>query len=399
MQTEPARRPPHQSRHQRLFHLILFAVVVAYAALLSVAFAKGIWLVGADGKPVATDFVSFWSAGRLVLEGHAASAYDWTTHKDVATAAGIAIKGYFSFQYPPTFLLLTPLLALAAYPVAMVLWSAVGISLYLSAVRVITGGWNATLAALAWPAVLWNTVVGQTGFLTAALLGAGIALVERRPAVAGVLFGLLTIKPQFGLLIPVALIAGGRWSVVLWAALSATALGVLSLLFFGTPVWTGFFDSIVRVNQAILTDGGTDFSKLQSLYGYMRALGFSPDTAWLAHGALVAVLAVGIFWLWRSDLPYDVKAAALAAATLLASPYAYVYDLVALAVPLAFLGRSGFSGRELAVVVAAALLVGWGPAPYLATGLVAGGLVLSLVVARAYYSGNQVTAGAATSRM
>lgn len=382
MQTEPSGRGAETSPRQRLFHLVLFGLVVAYAALLASTFFLGIWLIGKDGHPIAADFVAFWAAGKLVLQGNAAEAYDWAAHKGIATANGIAIKGYFSFQYPPTFLLLTPLLALASYPLAMVLWSAVGLPLYLSAVRLITGGWNATLAALAWPAVLWNAVVGQTGFVTATLLGAGIALIDRRPALAGILFGLLTYKPQFGLLIPVALIAGGRWRVVLWAALSALALGAAATGVFGIAIWTAFFDSIARINDAILTSGRTDFDKLQSLYGYLRAQDAGALTAWTAHGTLVALLAAWVARLWRSDAAFDLKAAALAVATILASPYAFIYDFVTLAIPLAFLGRGRFSGRELAVVVAAALFVAWGPAERIATGLVAGLLVLGLVVAR-----------------
>ena len=382
MQIEPVGQGMGDSSRRRLIHLVLFGLVVAYAALLLATFFMGIWLVGADGRPIGVDFVSFWAAGKLVLAGHAADAYDWAVHKEIATAAGIDINGRFTFQYPPTFLLATPALALLPYPAAMLSWIAIGLPLYLLAIRLVAGTWNATLAALAWPAVLWNAVVGQTGFLTAALLGAGIALIDRRPALSGVLFGLLTVKPQFGLLIPVALVAGGRWKVVCWAAASTLAIAAASTAILGTTPWTAFLDSASRINDAILTAGGADFSKLQSLYGNLRALGFGAETAWLAHGVLALVLAVGVAWIWRSDAAFDLKAAALSAATILASPYAFIYDFVMLAVPLAFLGRAGFSGKELIVVVAAALLVGWGPADHLATGLVAGMLVLGLVVGR-----------------
>jgi hypothetical protein len=341
-------------------------------------------LVSADGSPRATDFVAFWAAGKLVLAGQAADAYDWAIHKAVATANGIDINGHFTFQYPPTFLLLPPLLALVPYPAAMLVWITISLPLYLAAVRVITGGWKATLAALAWPAVLWNAVVGQTGFLTAALLGAGIALVDRRPALAGICFGLLTYKPQFGLLIPVALIAGGRWRVIGWAALSTLVLCAVSIAVLGTSPWAAFLESASRINDAILTSGGTDFSKLQSVYGYVRLLGGSAETAWAAHAAFVLSLAVFVAWIWRSGTAFDLKAAALAAATILASPYAFIYDFVVLAIPLTFLGRAGFSNRELPVVIAAALLVGWGPADHLATGLLAGLLVLGLVFGRVY---------------
>ncbi|HEY6632918.1 MAG TPA: glycosyltransferase family 87 protein [Rhizobiaceae bacterium] len=378
MQTEPA----GQSPRERPYHLVLFGLVVAYGALLLATFFMGIWLYDADGRPRATDFVAFWAAGKLVLAGHAADAYDWAIHKSVAVTNGIDINGHFTFQYPPTFLILTPALALIPYPVAMLAWIAVGLPLYLGAVRLVAGGWNATLAALAWPAVLWNMVVGQTGFVTAALLGAGIALIDRRPAAAGICFGLLTYKPQFGLLIPVALIAGGRWRVVGWAAASTLALAALSVAVLGISPWTAFLDSASRVNDAILTSGGTQFTKLQSLYGYVRALGGSAEAAWAAHAALVLLLAVFVARTWRANTEFDLKAAALATATIIASPYAFIYDFVALAIPLVFLGRAGFSARELPFVAAAALLVGWGPADHLATGFLAGLLVLGLVIGR-----------------
>lgn len=380
MLTEQAGHSPRQ----RMFHLVLFGLVVAYATLLAVTFALGIWLVDAEGQAKAADFVAFWTAGKLVMAGQAADAYDWEIHRAVATASGIDMKGHFTFQYPPTFLLLTPLLALLPYPAAMVAWIAASLPLYLAAVRLVVGGWNATLAALAWPAVLWNMVVGQTGFLTAALLGGGIALVDKRPALAGICFGLLTYKPQFGLLIPVALVAGGRWRVVGWAALSTLALCALSTAVLGIEAWGAFLDSASRINDAILTSGATDFSKLQSLYGYIRALGGSAEAAWTAHGTLVLMLAVFVAWIWRSDVSFDLKAAAVAVATILASPYSFIYDFVALAIPLMFLGRTGFSNRELPLVIAAALLVGWGPTDHVATALFASLLVLGLVGGRAY---------------
>ena len=83
MQTEPAGKTPRE----RLFQLVPFGLVVAYVSLLIATFFMGIWLVGADGRPKATDFVSFWAAGKLVLSGHAADAYDWTIHKSMEIRA------------------------------------------------------------------------------------------------------------------------------------------------------------------------------------------------------------------------------------------------------------------------------------------------------------------------
>ncbi len=379
----PATITGDRSMLHRAIPLFLFALVVAYAALLLSTFFMGIWLIDSQGQAVATDFIAFWAAGKLALQGHAVDAYNWAIHKDVATQeAGTAFTGLFTWQYPPTFMLVTPLLALMPYPVALLVWMGLGIGLYLAAIRLSQGNWHASVAALAWPAVFWNVVVGQNGFLIAALLGGGIALIEKRPALAGILFGLLTFKPQFGLLIPVALIAGGHLRVVGFAGVGAFLLAGVSATVFGVDAWTAFVDSAGRINSAILSEGRTQFSELQSLYGYARTLGFASPVAWSAHGLLCVVLCGMVVKLWRDEAGFDIKAAALASATILASPYSFIYDLVALAVPLAFLGRSGFSIRELATIAIAGILVGWGPAEHIPTGLTAALLVLGLVIAR-----------------
>ncbi|MES0122190.1 DUF2029 domain-containing protein [Mesorhizobium sp. C420B] len=279
---------------------------------------------------------------------------------------------------------MTAALALLSYPAALVAWMATGITLYAAAIRLIGNTRVAILAAMAWPPVLWNTVVGQNGFITAALLGAAIASIEKRPALAGLCFGLLTYKPQFGLMIPLALIAGGFWRVIGWAAVSTTVMIMLSIGLFGAEIWSDFFDAAAKVNGTILVDGRADFSKLQSLYGFVRALGWNWTLAWTAQGLLIAVLSAGIVWIWRQKVAFDVKAAALATVTILASPYAFIYDFVALAIPLAFLGKSGFSAKESAVVIAAGILLVSGPSDHLATAFLSALLVSGLVVGRAW---------------
>ncbi|MCV0398043.1 MAG: glycosyltransferase 87 family protein [Rhizobiaceae bacterium] len=361
----------------------LFGLVVAYATLIAVSYATGIWYVDARGDPVAVDFVAFWAAGKLVLQGEAVAAYDWAAHKAVAVSAlGVGFDGHFSFQYPPTFLMATAALAPMAYLPALLCWVVLGLAGYAAAIRAIAGNWLPVMAALAWPATLWNAVVGQNGLLAAALLGGALALLDRRAAAAGLLLGLLTFKPQFGLLIPVALIAGGYWRAVAWAAATALGLAALSVLVLGWEAWAGFLQSAATVNTAILTDGGTGFAKLQSLYGWLRAMGVSSGLAWAAHAAFAALLAAVVLRAWRGRAPFDIRAAVLAAATLLASPYAFVYDFAVLAVPLAFLGRSGFTLGETLLVLVAGLLIAWGPAEMVPNALAAGLIVLGMALVR-----------------
>lgn len=370
---------------QRLVYLAVCGLIFAYICVLGIGLLIGNWLFDENGHPMATDFIAFWGAGKFVLQGHAADAYNWELHKAVSSAeSGASFDGYFSWQYPPTFLMVTAGLALLSYPAALVSWMAIGITLYAAAVRLIGGTRIAILAALAWPPVLWNTAVGQNGFITAALLGTAIASIEKRPALAGLCFGLLTYKPQFGLLIPLALIVGGYWRIIAWAAVSATAMIALSVAVFGHDIWSDFFDTAAKINGIILVDGRADFAKLQSLYGFVRALGGNSALAWTAHGMLIAILGAGTIWIWRQKVAFDVKAAALATATILASPYSFIYDFVALAIPLVFLGKTGFSAKEGAVVIAAGILVGLGPSQNFASAFVSALLVLGLVIGRVW---------------
>ncbi len=66
----------------------------------------------------------------------------------------------------------------------------------------------------------------------------------------------------------------------------------------------------------------------------------SDPLAWSVQAAGSLALAVALVWLWRSRAPFDLKAAALAAGTLIATPYVYMYDLVVRAVPSSFLSAS-----------------------------------------------------------
>ena len=370
---------------QRLVYLAVCGLIFAYICVLGIGLLIGNWLFDENGHPMATDFIAFWGAGKFVLQGHAADAYNWELHKAVSSAeSGASFDGYFSWQYPPTFLMVTAGLALLSYPAALVSWMAIGITLYAATMRLIGGTRIAILAAWAWPPVLWNTAVGQNGFLTAALLGTAIASIEKRPALAGLCFGLLTYKPQFGLLIPLALIVGGYWRIIGWAAVSATAMIALSVAVFGHDIWSDFFDTAAKINGIILVDGRADFAKLQSLYGFVRALGGNSALAWTAHGMLIAILGAGIIWIWRQKVAFDVKAAALATATILASPYSFIYDFVALAIPMVFVGKTGFSAKEGAVVIAAGILVGLGPSQQFASAFVSALLVLGLVIGRVW---------------
>jgi hypothetical protein len=346
----------------RPVELICFALVVAYVVYLAASYMQGSWLVTPDGGGMQSDFVNVWAAGKLVLQGSPAAAYDWPIHKAMEVmAVGHPFAGYFGWHYPPTFLFAAAALATMPYVAAYLVWLGVTFPAYLVAIRVIVGERSGNLLAAAFPAVLCNFVVGQNGFLTAALIGGALVTLLQRPILAGVLLGLLTYKPHLGLLFPIVLAASGHWRAFAAAGTVAVAMALASWGAFGTDTWQAFFANIGHTSQAFLSDGWADFGKLQTVFGLTRTLGGSEPLAWTLQGGVALASAAAIAWLWRSRACYEIKAAALGCGVMLATPYLYTYDLVVLAVPLAFLfrlGRAhGFMAYELAGIGLACLLV------------------------------------------
>ncbi len=333
-------------RRRSVIAPVCFAFCVAHAVYLIDSFVHGTWLIDTFGHGIATDFVNVWAAGRLVLDGQPAAAYDWSVHKAMEDAATGAVSDeYFAGLYPPTFLLVAAPLALLPYAAAWLAWMAASFSAFAAALRAITGSRFAPALAFAFPPALANIAVGQNGFLTAALIGGALSLLERQPVAAGCLLGLLTYKPQFGILFPLVLAASWRWRAIIAAAGMSVALAAASLILSGPASWEGLVDVMPRFSDDILHGGHTDWSKLQSMFSLVLALGGGTRVAWALQGMLSATTATTLCVLWRSRAPFDLKAAALAIGTVLATPYCYMYDQVILAIAIAFLFRSSRDGE------------------------------------------------------
>jgi alpha-1,2-mannosyltransferase len=272
----------------------------------------------------------------------------------------------------------------SSYACGLSLWLLASYAAYLAAIRAILPRPETWLIATAFPAVFVNIGHGQNGFLTAALLGGALLLLDRRPWIAGLLIGLLAYKPQFGVLIPLALLAGNRWSTIGAAAATVVALAAISLLALGGGVWHAFIESMTFTQTIVLEQGGTGWEKIQSAFSAARNWGADVHTAYATQFALAMAVAASLAMLWRSDAAYALKASALATASLLATPYVLDYDLVALAVAIAFFARHGlnrgFHNYEISVLAAAWIV------PLLSRGI-AGltGIPLGLLVLLAMY--------------
>ena len=371
----------------RTIRLTGLTLALGYLIVLGGTYLKGDFLIDRQRRPIANDFVNVVAAGQLVRDGAAASAYDWPLHKQAEVRAiGHDFEDYYGWHYPPTFLFVAAALSTLPYLTAALTWLVATLAAYVAAICGILGRRTGLCVALGFPAALWNVTAGQNGFLTAALIGGTLGLMERRPALAGICLGLLTYKPQFGLLFPLVLIADRRWLTMSVAAAVAIGLAALSWLAFGSASWQAFIHWMPITSRVVLGEGHADFGRLQSLFGLVRAHGGGEPLAWAMQVAGSLAVAVWTVWLWRSHAPFDLKAAALVAGTLVATPYVYMYDLVALAVAVAFLIRfaleRGFLTSEAVGLGGAGALILIFPYVKTQVGLAAVLIVMALVVRR-----------------
>jgi arabinofuranan 3-O-arabinosyltransferase len=387
----PTSAPTAASERSAIPPALLIACLVLCiinASLLQSGYFAHWWIFDEKGLGIPTDFVNVWSAGRLVLDGHPALAYDWDVQKQVQVAVlGQSYEGNFAWHYPPPFLFVAALLARFPYGVAYFGWAAVSLVPYLAVVRAIVGRSFGLLLAAGFPVVFTNALVGQNGFLTASLIGGTLYLMPTRPVLSGICLGLLSYKPQYGLLFPLVLIAASQWRVFFTAGIVAVLIALLSWLAFGSESWQAFFHWMPMFSQAFLTEGRAPWGKMQSIFALVRYFGGTEQLAWIFQWIMSGAVAVLLALMWRSrSVSYPLKAASLAAGALLITPYLFLYDLMVLAIAVAFLVRvgldQGFVRHELPALGLVAVLLMIYPLLGAPTGFGATLIVTSLIACR-----------------
>ena len=311
-----------------------YALLVGLAALMILAFA---WREAMG--PTGSDFLAFWGAGQVTAAGDPAAAYDLAVQERVQTATGS--QGWFAFVNPPPFLFAAAPLGLLPFAAAWPLWVLVTYALWaLVSVRAFAKLWPIVLA---YPGALIGATHAQTGLLTGALLVFAATRLERRPIGAGAAAGALIVKPHLALLLPFWLAAGGRWRTVLAAGATALGLLALSVAVFGTPILPAYAASW-DASATLMREADYDFlMRMCSLYAPLRFY-VGGGFALAAAGLLALAMAGAAALSWRR-FGGDVRGggAAVLAATALASPYLFNYDLAFLIVPTLWLVEQGLA--------------------------------------------------------
>ena len=287
---------------------------------------------------LAQDFFALWSYGRLLQDHSASEVYDPIRLHVLQVGLGMDPSWDAPFPYPPIFLLLVRPLGLLPLDLAYHIWIGLGLAAFIWAAagprpRPLTA---VLLAAL--PASSVCIAAGQSGFLTGALLIGGLRLAIIQPWLGGLLLGLLTFKPQLGLMVPVALVAAGAWRGFGAAVVATAALAALTVIAFGAGAWVDWLTTLPGYQNRFDLNLGN--LHLQPTVTANLALAGLPAAVARSAQAVTAIIMAVLVWMsCRRGLSHT-AIAVVAAATVAANPHAFFYDLPMLTAAALFLGQS-----------------------------------------------------------
>ncbi|WP_303976151.1 glycosyltransferase family 87 protein [Dongia mobilis] len=325
--------------------LIFANVMVMLAVVAQWVHAAVTGDLGFRGHVIGLDFVNTWTGARLALGGDVSALFDFAAYDALLQSQfGAGFPGHM-WSYPPHLLpLIMPLGGLGYVP-AYIIWCVITTLIFLWGARSIGFRGPELLLLATSPALAMNIVVGQTGALTAGLLMGALGFIGRQPIVAGVSAALLTVKPQFGLLIPIVLLLRRNFAIIAVAAIMTVALITLTVLLLGWSPWQGFIDVTTPAMRAVMMSGELPAaSVMRPNWASALQLLHVPTQAAFAIQSAISLVLVGL-WLWLfwpsrispgrntpQPLSHDrARLALLLLVSVLATPYIHNYDLVIVA--------------------------------------------------------------------
>lgn len=314
---------------------------IIYPALSLVLIAPLVWWFywpagnGLDvtGHQIGRDFINNWIGPQLVSEGRLLTLFDLDAYPAAVSRLFGQPLPFHNWGYPLFTMPFFWLFAQLPYFWALAVWTAALFAIFaavtLSQVERPQRIYALIVLMLA-PACLINALGGQNGFLSAALLIGGVLCIDRRPVLAGVLFGLLTFKPHLGIVLPFALVMLRAWRVIAVAAITAVALVAATLPWTGLEPWRLYVE-VTGTHQALLLNHFYGFftTMMTSVFAGARTFGMTyPVAIVLQIAVALPVIAASCWAVGRTTDPCR-RAMVLACAAPLISPYAFNYDLTA----------------------------------------------------------------------
>ncbi len=306
---------------------------------------------------VGRDFLNFWMFGRAAPTPDPSRFYDIAEYNRALEALlGPGYPGQ-NWSYPPSIMFIAAPFGQFGYLAALLIWTLLGGALFFTVARHRVAD-NRLLAALVLsPAAVLCVISGQSSLISAAMLVTIFLWLDRRPIAAGVLIGLLTLKPQLGILFPVMLIASARWRVFTSAAMTTLALVAATAIIFGPQVWVDFATKGLAANNLVLADPeriATPF--YPTIYMNLRGIDLPYSAAMAVQLSVSALAVAAAAWAFRMRREADplLLTALFLACSVCAVPYLLSYDTLGLSfAALLLLGAGSLdaSGRRLVQLV------------------------------------------------
>lgn len=340
--------------------LHLFGIAALVLLLIFVP-AYLLTLQGGEGFPrdgtslvVGRDFLNIWMYGRAAWESDPARYYDMATYLSVlGQQVGAGYPGQL-WSYPPSALLIAAPFGLLPYLPALALWTLLGLAALAAAMRLWTRDWRIVALVVASPASLFGLMSGQFACFAAAILLAMLHWRRSRPLLAGALIGLLTVKPQLALLVPLMLLAARDWRVIAGAALSVGVVVGLVALLWGGDIWQVYLTQGIANQSLVLSDPDHLAGPfMPTLFMNLRVMGVPPATAGTVQSVLALLAVILLWWTFaRRPAADELRANALfLACAISATPYMLSYDSLALAAMAVLIAERGVGGRHWPLLV------------------------------------------------
>jgi len=359
--------PAREAKTYLLFGMVLLA--------LAVRDIVGLMEVLRSTAPDRPDFFGIWSFARFAAERPPGGIYDSMTLQAFQRVLDPDFKAFYPFPYPPHSLFLFAPLGWMGYGTARLafllasLFALVPVVVAFARARGLLAVAVAAAVIVA-PVTPYSLLVGQNGMVFGALLLAGLVALERHPILAGCLFGLLSCKPQFGLLLPFALLGLGAWRAIAATCISTLALVLASAAAHGWAMWPAWLAGMGEFSAQFSAQRQTFLPLMASPAAGLVRLGM-PTALAMAVQATISITLAGAVWLLFRRAPYRAAAAALLPAIGLATPYAFIYDQPVILASVAWLfvdrwqRNAAFSLGELAVMLAVLLAPAFALFPWL----------------------------------
>ncbi|MGV1767092.1 glycosyltransferase family 87 protein [Rhizobium rhizogenes] len=326
--------------------LIFAALIVILGLARGLHFEISLWTLRPDGFSIISDrlpywdFTNLWAGTLMALKGNVAHLFDVEAYRQELRVLLSPLLPNQEWSYPPSMLLIG--IPFAGLPIfaAYLFWTLGTLFLLFLATKSLDLTWWARMLIIVSPAAVMDAIFGQNGALTTALLLSGLLLAPGRPIIAGILFGLLTVKPQLGILVPFCLLASGNYRAILSAGVTTLLLVIATGLLFGFDVWRLFLTETRPLMTAILEAPYPQGYQVNAMTFFMLArslgLGLAASYSFQAVFSVAAIAAT--LWLWRGRTTVDhpTKVCLTVVLTLVAMPYGYSYDTIPISVAIAY---------------------------------------------------------------